>query len=90
MPLTTGAVSKTAADGFFCPGQPDPGAFGQLEGKCIAETGMPAGDMTSGTPENANLAAIFCVPATGNAAVDGVSDLPGPGAIGLNGLVQLQ
>jgi len=33
---------------------------------------------------------VFCIPSTGNAAVDGVADLPGPGAIGLNGVVQLQ
>src|SRR5438132_3148513 len=56
-PLTTGAVAKTAADGFFCPGQQNAGAFGQLAAQCISETGMAAGDITSGTPENANLAA---------------------------------
>jgi hypothetical protein len=51
---------------------------------------MPAGDISDGAPHNSNLAAVFCIPATGNAAVDGVADLPGPGAIGLNGNAQLQ
>ena len=51
---------------------------------------MPAGNLSDGLPHNSNLASVFCIPATGNAAVDGVADLPGPGAIGLNGNAQLQ
>ena len=35
------------------------------------------------------LAAVFCIPETGNVAIDGVASLPGPGAIGLNGMAQL-
>ena len=36
-------------------------------------------------PHNAVLGYSFCIPSTGNAAVDGVADLPGPGSLGLNG-----
>ena len=89
-PLTTGTASKTAANGLFCSPQTDAGAFGQTTAQCILETGMPAGDISDGAPHNSNLASVFCIPATGNAAVDGVADLPGPGAIGLNGNAQLQ
>ena len=88
-PLTTGTVAKTAADGLFCPGQNNAGAFGVAATQCIQETGMPAGSLADGQPHNSNLAAVFCIPATGNGAVDGVADLPGPGAIGLNGSAQL-
>jgi hypothetical protein len=71
-------------------GQVDAGAFGQATTKCVAETGTPAGNLSDGQPHPAVLGSVFCIPATGNAAVDGVADLPGPGAIGLNGVAQLQ
>ena len=89
-PLTSATATKTAADGLFCPSQLDAGAFGQTGAKCIAETGMPAGSLSDGQPHPAVLGSVFCIPATGNPAVDGVADLPGPGAIGLNGVAQLQ
>jgi hypothetical protein len=89
-PLTSGTATKTAADGVFCPGQVDAGAFGQAGAQCVSETGAPAGSLSDGQPHGAVLGAVFCIPATGNAAVDGVADLPGPGAIGLNGVAQLQ
>ncbi len=88
-PLTSGTASETAANGLFCPNQIDAGAFGQPSAQCVTETGTPAGNLTDGAPHTAVLGAVFCVPATGNAAVDGVADLPGPGAIGLNGVAQL-
>ena len=80
----------TSATGFFCPNQIDAGAFGQAGTQCIKETGQAGGNLGDGAGHNAHLAAVFCIPATGNAAVDGVADLPGPGAIGLNGTAQLQ
>ena len=61
-----------------------------INGVMIDFSGMPAGNLSDGLPHNSNLASVFCIPATGNAAVDGVADLPGPGAIGLNGNAQLQ
>ena len=89
-PLTSGTATKTAADGLFCQGQTTAGAFGQAGAKCITETGTPAGNLSDGQPHPAVLGSVFCIPATGNGAVDGVADLPGPGAIGLNGTAQLQ
>jgi hypothetical protein len=83
-------VSKTASDGLFCPGQPDAGAFGQPGARCVQETGMPGGDLSDGLPHSTALGSVFCTPGTGNAAVDGVADLPGPGAIGLVGQAELQ
>ena len=88
-PLTSGTATKTAAGGAFCPGQTDPGAFGQAGAQCISETGAPAGNLGDGQAHTAVLGSVFCIPGTGNPAVDGVADLPGPGAIGLNGTAQL-
>jgi hypothetical protein len=36
------------------------------------------------------LASTFCIPATGNGAVDGTADLPGPGAVSLPGTFSLR
>jgi len=90
-PLTTSTASKTATDGIFCPGQVagNPGAFGQPTTKAIHQTGVAAGDLTDHMPHPSVLAAIFCIPKTGNVAIDGVASLPGPGAIGLNGTAQV-
>src|SRR5262245_11997633 len=99
-PLTSGTSSKTSATGVFCPpsppdvmnptiGQVNAGAFGQSTAQRIAEVGMPAGNLSDMMPHNSILGSVFCIPGTGNPAVDGVADLPGPGAIGLNGMAQL-
>jgi hypothetical protein len=88
-PLTTGAAEKTDPAGSFCPSQTTAGAFGQATAQRIAETGSPAGNLSDMAAHPSVLASVFCIPATGNPAVDGVSDLPGPGAIGLNGVSQL-
>ena len=50
---------------------------------------MPAGSLADNMPHHSVLASVFCIPPTNNPAVDGVADLPGPGAIGLNGMAQL-
>jgi len=89
-PLTTGTTSMANAGGLFCPGQNNAGAFGQAAAQRIAETGSPAGDLSDNLPHTAHLGSVFCIPATGNGAIDGVGDLPGPGAISLTGNVQLQ
>src|SRR5205823_537762 len=88
-PLTTGSASKTSASGNFCTPQNNAGAFGQPSAQRIAETGSPAGDLSNNAPHNSHLASVFCIPSTGNGAVDGVADLPGPGAFSLNGSAQL-
>ena len=91
-PLTTGTASLTNGTGQFCPSQTlaNAGAFGQPATRCIRETGTPAGDVSDGQAHTSAIAAVFCIPKTGNVAVDGVAALPGPGAIGLNGTVQVQ
>ncbi len=88
-PLTTGTTFLTSATGMFCP-QNNAGAFGQTMAQCITETGMVGGDLTDHLAHNSHLVSVFCIPSTGNAAVDGVADLPGPGAFSLNGNAQLQ
>ncbi len=88
-PLTTGTVSTTGAGGNFCPGQKNAGAFGQVTTQRILENGAPAGNLTDGATHATVLGSSFCIPSTGNAAVDGVVDLPGPGAISLNATAQL-
>ncbi len=84
-PLTTGTASQTAADGIFCPGQINAGAFGQDTAQAISQTGSPAGDGSDGLPHPSTLVSIFCIPMTGNLSVDGIADLPGPGTISLPG-----
>jgi hypothetical protein len=83
-PLTTGTTSETDSGGSFCPGQLNAGAFGKGTARCIAEKGQLAGDLSDQMPHNAHLVSVFCLAATGNGTVDGVSDLPGPGAFSLD------
>ena len=93
-PLTTGAVTKTGASGNFCPSPPAAapqrtnGAFGKTTAQCIKESGSPAGDLTDGLPHPSKLGSVFCIPATGNAAIDPAADLPGPGAFSITGNAQ--
>jgi len=87
-PLSTGTATQTAADGIFCPGQINAGAFGQTTTEGIQQTGSPAGDGSDGLPHPSTLVSIFCIPATGNLSVDGIADLPGPGSISLPGEAQ--
>jgi len=89
-PLTTGTASMTNGTGQFCPSQAlaSAGAFGAPTARCIQETGSPAGDLSDGNPHASVIASVFCIPKTGNVAVDGVANLPGPGAIGINGTAQ--
>jgi hypothetical protein len=75
----------------FCPSQTvaNAGAFGKGTARCIQETGLPAGDLSDGNPHQSIIASVFCIPKTGNVAVD-VAALSGPGAIAINGTVQTQ
>jgi len=86
-PATTGTRTSTSATGQFCPNQSTGGSgcFGSSQCRTITENGSPAGALTVGTPKNVTLASTFCIPATGNGAVDGSAALPGPGAISLPG-----
>jgi hypothetical protein len=88
-PLTTGPASMTSdAAGIFCPGQIAGGCFsgaGSTTCRRIEENGSPAGPMTPGTPANATIASVFCIPATSDALVNASAKLPGPGALSLPG-----
>jgi hypothetical protein len=87
-PLTTGGSSKTDPAGNFCPGQDTggtPGCFHNGNCRTITETGIPAGPLAIDTPASVALASVFCVPETGNAVIDIVGDLPGPGATAIPG-----
>jgi len=93
-PLTTGTATKTGAAGNFCPSPPatDPqatgGAFGKTNAQCIKEVGSPAGDLSDGNPHPSKLASVFCIPKTGNPAIDPAANLPGPGAFSITGNAQ--
>jgi hypothetical protein len=67
------------------------GAFGNGAARTITETGSPAGPISTddASPSDATLASVFCIPPTFNGVIDGVGDLPGPGAASLQGEVQL-
>jgi hypothetical protein len=71
--------------------QRNPGAFGPAGGgaRTITATGSPAGNMTDGAGHGATLASIFCIQPTFNPTVDAAGDLPGPGAVTLQGTAQL-
>ena len=86
-PITTGTSTASDPAGNFCPGQTHPGAFGGEAGR-ITETGLPLGSDLS-NPFATTLARTFCIPATGNAVVDGISDLPAPGAVSVPGTTSL-
>src|SRR5262249_13380520 len=88
-PLSTGTVTKTGGTtGNFCPGPPAQrtlGAFGKTNARCVKETGSAAGDLRDGQPHPSKLASSFCIPQTGNVAIDPAADLPGPGAFSITG-----
>ena len=44
------------------------------------------GDLTDGLPHASILVSKFCIPATGNGALDGIANLPGPGSLSLPGM----
>jgi hypothetical protein len=87
-PISTGTSTASDPAGHFCAGQTHPGAFGGQAGT-IRETGSPLlsslGNLFATT-----LAGIFCVPSTGNPIIDGLADLPGPGAVSVPGVASVQ
>jgi hypothetical protein len=86
-PAETNTRTSTNATGQFCPGQTvtAAGCFGSTACRTINENGVAAGALAIGTPKTATLASTFCIPGTGNGAVDGSANLPGPGAVSLPG-----
>jgi hypothetical protein len=98
-PLTTGTAVDAAAGGVFCPGPPvqrSAGCFGNptstgsgLTCRYIETNGVPAGDLTVGPALASTLASSFCIAKSSAALINGVADLPGPGAVTLKGSAQL-
>jgi hypothetical protein len=91
--VTTGESTLADPSGLFCGSvgqiQSGAGAFGNVYARYILEKGSPAGALLDTDPHPSILASTFCVPASGNPAVDGAGGLPGPGATSLPGTVQL-
>jgi hypothetical protein len=93
--LTTGSITKTNAQGLFCPSQNTASAFGTqqqappLVVTSITETGSKAAGALSTTPQDVTLSTVFCIPATADALINGAADLPGPGAVSLPGTLQI-
>jgi len=95
-PLGTAAVSKTAADGRFCPGQTAQSA-GCFNAELLTQSangpncrgifleGQAFGDLRSGSPGTGVLASVFCIPQTSALIINASADLPGPGATSLPG-----
>jgi len=95
-PFTTGATQIANATGVFCPNQItapssslNTGALGKTATRTVKEQGSPAGDITDHQQHAAALGSAFCIPATGNQLIDPVAGLPGPGALSVNGKLQL-
>ena len=71
--------------------QREPGAFSYAASTRISVTGAADGQcLADDEPHPADLASIFCIPPTFAGWVDAANDLPGPGAVMLQGEVQLQ
>jgi hypothetical protein len=57
--------------------------------RVIREFGARAGAIVDGQPHAATLGAVFSIAPIFDGTVDAVDDLPGPGAVSLQGDVQL-
>jgi hypothetical protein len=55
----------------------------------IDTQGTPSGALSIGTPKTIKLGTIFCIGQTRSGAVNGAADLPGPGATGIQGTINL-
>lgn len=91
-PCTSTASCTTG--GFTRCRQGSQGAFGLsaggLDARTITETGTPPGScIADGAARAATLVGAFCIPPVGSPVVNGATNLPGPGAVALRGVVQL-
>jgi len=57
--------------------------------KTINAIGAAAGSIVDGLGHNQRLVSVFCIPPTFNATIDNSADLPGPGAVGFDGTIDL-
>jgi hypothetical protein len=69
--------------------QRHPGAFRDARVTEITEWGSAAGALADGTPRASTLVSVFCIPPTFDPLIDASGDLPGPGALGIAGTLQL-
>ena len=71
--------------------QRNEGAFGPGGGanKTITEIGTPAGPIGDFAAHAATMVSTFCIPPSFNAIIDGAADIPGPGAVALPGVIDL-
>ena len=92
IPCTGNATcsGQTQSPGFTSCGQRTSGAFTATNvARTIVEIGSPAGPLTTGgPPKPATLVSIFCIPLTFSSLVDTAADLPGPGAVAIQGVTQ--
>lgn len=81
--------SMSAADGLFCQGQVNAGAFGNEDVRRIDMPGIAAGSLMDHAPQPTTLLDLLCDGSTGNPTVDEVADFPGPQGQSLAGILQL-
>jgi hypothetical protein len=63
--------------------QRNAGAFGNGQASVITQVGATPGSLEDFAPHAGTLVSVFCIPPTFNTLIDGVADLPGPGAVSL-------
>ena len=85
-----GNADCASATGFTSCGQRTAGAFNANDvARTIVETGHGEGPIvTNGPSLPQTLVSIFCIPPSFSPAVDTAADLPGPGAVALQGTVK--
>src|SRR5205823_6458407 len=92
IPCTSNAdcAGQTQSPGFTSCGQRTSGAFTLNNiARTIVETGAVSGALTTGgAAKPGKLVSIFCNPLTFSSLVDTAADLPGPGAVALQGNAQ--
>jgi hypothetical protein len=88
--FTTAPRSMSAANGLLCPGQANPGAFGEEDVRRIELNGTPAGSLLDLAPHPATFLSLGCARASGDPLVDSLADFPGPAAASVTGVLQMQ
>jgi hypothetical protein len=88
-PAVACTTSSECAEPFEACEQGHDGAFAASLVDRIVEVGSPAATLADGAAHASTLVSVFCVPPTYNGILDTAGDLPGPGAVGLSGTLQL-
>jgi len=66
------------------------GAFRRTDATSTSAQGVPGGAIEDGAPHPATLASVVCVPPSFDDGLDAAFDLPGPAALALPGMLQLE